>query len=232
MNERVVLLTYTGFKERLDPMLRELARVGLSADIRFDFPSVDRDILQAAVGGYTRDGVRYPGLFYVTLNHYRAIKETLLRGYDSVMVLEDDIRFMRDLAVVEKYVSQLPSSWDALMYDYFCSSWQHPARGRDSGAWHRPEAYHSAGCYRLSRRGMERMVYWYEKGMRENTLRICDHYFADWAWRDLVFLAPRVPLAVQVQCPGGGNFGPKRDDGGFARRYGKLGISKDDYMEF
>ena len=228
-----LLLTYTGYSERVAPVVRELGRIGITPEIRYDVPTEERKALRKILDRGAPVFARHTGLFYATMMHYRAIAEAYHRGFDSVLICEDDIRFLRDTGKIAEAVRELPQVVDCIMYDYFpTTNREHGADGsQGTSGWHSPVTYRGAGCYQLSRRGMERMLHWYDQDVAGNKLRVCDHYFTNWGFDGLVFLAYRIPLCIQVECPSGGNFGAATNTM-FQARYASLGIREEDYASF
>lgn len=47
------------------------------------------------------------------------IKKSYELGYSRILILENDIVFLKDLSIVKSYVEDIPSSADVALFDYF-----------------------------------------------------------------------------------------------------------------
>ena len=173
---------FTGYRERAESLSVELERVGL-VDVRrlWQFPSpLDITLIRCARGGM---GLRR-GFFSCGMGHYRAIKTAYELGYEHSLVIEDDIRFLKDISLIEEIVNDLPENYDVALLDTFkpqgmsFDEWRDNAKkNKVSKHWCRFSNMRSFACYSMSRRGMERWIGKWEGGFgRVNRLFICDQY--------------------------------------------------------
>lgn len=187
------LLCYTGYKERQARVVKELDRVGISEyDTMWSFPTPYDE--------WEMKNIRHivffdthKGCWNVTKNHYRAIKTAYELGKESVLILEDDIRFRNDLSFVDESIEKLPDDWDVVMFDHF------KMRGdvvEVNDRWAKCGASASTACYGLNRKAMERMILMYESpvnGKYERpVMRNCDH------WTDVKYLGRDINLYCAV----------------------------------
>ena len=213
--DRKVVLYFTGNKDtRVPGMERELARVGLDdADRQWQFPTpIDRVLLK---------GIRHipcverGGYFNMTMGHYRAISTAYHLGCDSVLVVEDDIRFLKDMSELEKIVSSIPDGYDVALLDMFSISMRSVnadtvkmlrEKRRVNDFWAEFDELRSCGCYALSRRGMSRMMFCYEAvetKKRIGNMRICDHFLnREYLGKDTRMYFASKNAAVQRDMPG------------------------------
>lgn len=77
----------------------ELARMGIQAE---RFPAIERE----------------PGGLGCTQSHIEVLKLARARGYESVMVLEDDFSFVVDQAGMHEAFSNMPKSFDVVLLAY------------------------------------------------------------------------------------------------------------------
>lgn len=184
--DRKVVLYFTGNKgTRVDGMESELERVGLSdADRQWNFPNPLDKVLLRNLGHIP--SIERGGYMNCTMGHYRAISTAYHMGCRSVLIMEDDIRFLIDIGEIEKVLESMPADYDLVMLDYFyrhCDKktgcverWKVERKVNDD--WAEFDMMHSAGCYALSKRGMERILNCYHATTnKRDALRICDHYF-------------------------------------------------------
>lgn len=188
--DRKTVLYFTGNKDtRVPGMEKELKRVGLDgADRQWQYPSpLDKVLLRSVkhipaleIGGY----------FNSSMGHYRAIATAYHLGCDHCLVMEDDVRFLIDVEEIEKSVNSIPDDYDVALLDSFFQKWSEGkinsnvmSRWRDGRKaneyWSEFDELYSLGCYALSRRGMERMLFAFdavETAKNIGKLRIADHF--------------------------------------------------------
>ena len=169
--DRIICLTCPqSVDTRFPDLLREFDALGLG-DMVLPFPNVHNSIAHAELDRrrFANDGARRTNVKNVTLGHYSMIKFARDAGYKSVMIVEDDCRFVRPLSMVAGYLAELPESGNAALYYGGI-----PARVRNevmfpAGTWPKwgriPAGtfFDYAVCYTLGRDGMECLVDYYEK---------------------------------------------------------------------
>ena len=89
-------------------MESELERVGLSdADRQWNFPSPLDKVLLRNLGHIP--SIERGGYMNCTMGHYRAISTAYHMGCRSVLIMEDDIRFLVDIGEIEKALESIPA---------------------------------------------------------------------------------------------------------------------------
>ena len=186
--DRKVVLYFTGNKDtRVPGMERELARVGLDdADRQWQFPSpLDKVLLKNM--SHESD-VEQRGYFNASMGHYRAIATAYHLGCSSVLVLEDDIRFLKDLSEMRKFVDSIPADYDVALLDLFAGWMKNTTpetlkvfreKRSVNECWASFDEMRSMGCYALSRKGMQKMLFAFEAvetARHIGKMRICDHF--------------------------------------------------------
>lgn len=183
------VICFTGYPDRANRIYDEFARVGLSGVERFWFsPNVYDAMLKRAVplGSYMQ---KAPAAFAISMHHYCVAKTLLERGAGSVLIFEDDARFLKDAAYVQEAVRTLPDDYDVAWLDMFPSQqarkWPDFVSSIDAAkvdgapAWrHARGGFRSAGAYALSRRGLETYVSLLERGARGEEFCVCDRFLA------------------------------------------------------
>ena len=204
----VGVVCFTGYKDRIPALRSELERVGLldMAVFHWDFPNMFKDRLAERLPLLTHDRKRS---FPIGYNNYRVVKTAYHLGCGSVLVLEDDARFLKDVASIGSALEMLPQDYDLAMLD---KNWEggrkdherwmrQPDSMKASKAWIRFDSMFSTGCYAMSRRGMERWMAAYERGANNtrNGMMNGDEYFSRVQLGADAHLYAAVPsLAVQV----------------------------------
>lgn len=163
--DMVVSLCHTGCKARVAPLDRELARVGLSPDLRvWSVPDPSERVLARAVR--CSKFVLRAGYLNCTLNHYRAIRTAYDLGARRVLLVEDDVRFLKDLNRLAQTVAATPDC-PVVQFDLVSDGAPDPTpvdikRQLDSTAmdgWAVPQPHPcSMACTGLDRRGMEHFL--------------------------------------------------------------------------
>lgn len=157
----VVSLCFTGNQVRVPPLDAELERVGLRPDLRiWNVPCPFEKKLLAGTaacpemkktGGWLNSG----------LGHYRAVKTAYELGAERSLVLEDDVRFLKDLGALAEIVEHAPDDGIAL-YD-LCGiaedveDWKKEAdalAGRSKNGWAEIDNPLSLACYGMDRKAM------------------------------------------------------------------------------
>lgn len=58
----------------------------------------------------------YSGVFNCSLEHYTIVKQSYLRGYNSILIIEDDIFFNEDINYIEDIFNNLPEDYDVIKF--------------------------------------------------------------------------------------------------------------------
>lgn len=140
--DMVIALVYTGYQYRYRSLRDELGRVGLLDRVTFlwSYPSPfdSRFANSIRLSGT----IRSPSQFNEAMSHYRAMKTALELGRSSVLVLEDDVRFMSDLKSLASAVRELPDDYDVAKFEWFKRGDSDPISR--SGTWTRFEGGYAA----------------------------------------------------------------------------------------
>jgi hypothetical protein len=142
-HDLVALLACEQNRDRLDKVLDELSRVGLMNH---------RWFIVSCAGHSGQE------------NAASVFKQALMLGMKRVLVLEDDIRFLKDAAMARRIIESAPSTCDTVYYDVF-PQWgdellKHVLRRRDSGVAFMqmlPMTY-GTSCWSVNRKGMEEFL--------------------------------------------------------------------------
>lgn len=205
MVDAAFTIFFTGYKERFPHMLRELERTGLVdwTHAVWQFPT-PYDAWERSKLPHTAELQQRPGMWNTAKGHYRAIKTGYELGYERILIMEDDCRFLKDLAKVKATLEKAPANWDILMLD-------HGRLGEAGlpidGGWTPCRSTRYVSSYMLTRKGMERLIRMYESavkgGYRKPRLRAADEWINRSYLGDDVHLYCATPnLAVQCDSEG------------------------------
>lgn len=174
--------------------------------------------------------------------HYRLIKTAYLEEHDSVLIFEDDVRFIKDKDTIRRTLETIPDGWDVLMFGAFTCNpniklvlQQH----QENGYWARmPIGMNLWNCsmYALSRKGMEIYLM-----MQDSSFRVADsplnhipelNHKYGWGLKPYITLRPVViqeDKDVFVSSIRGGEFNDGIDYK--TQNSYEWGINRDDYFK-
>lgn len=198
----VYAVCFTGNAQRHDALMNELARVGIdSVQVVWGFPSPYRGFLLSHIPHVPLLDSR-PGAWGATIAQYEAIKVAYERGQDRILVVEDDARFLVDVAKVACMLRDAPPDWDVLMLDHFSESYVTPV---PASGWAEVNSTNSSACYVLRRKAMERLIDMYEGPVSGKyarpVMRAADTFLSlAYLGRDVKIYCAIPNLAIQQEC--------------------------------
>lgn len=83
----------------------------------FKKDAANNDINWCDVYGYVKDNNILSRNFGCTISHYKAILQAYELGYNNVLVIEDDICFIKDEQRIIKYLNNIPQDSDFVTFD-------------------------------------------------------------------------------------------------------------------
>ena len=149
-------------------LINELSRVGIYQSGIFSFiydedSVITNDIMENARNKYFIGLDKYGKR--VTINHYKAFNIAKICGYKNILVLEDDVCFLKDLDELEKYIQETSIlNTDLIMYDYITYK----------NIYTNTELNCFATCYQLKNDGIDKMI----KNLEHIHMYIIDLYFS------------------------------------------------------
>lgn len=180
--DHIYCLHYLPASDRLEPIKKELRHVGIDENADYfswvyDYPSDFLDLVYKDSRVNMNGALKSSGRDYikrVSMKHYEIIKEAYSLGYERILILENDVRFHRDLDYIKLMLSNIPDS-DVIMFDKMvCAA---PGEGlkyqryvktlpedalygsiNESGVF-----FIFCSCYSLNRKAMEHIINTYEK---------------------------------------------------------------------
>lgn len=120
--EKIYVVSVPSFKKRYNFVKKQLD--DLEIDFEFvwgtDLGNINKDSL-----GYK---INYPQLwtqetyctgkdFSCTINHYNAVFQAYEFGYNNVLIMEDDICFIKDKELIKQMLNEIPDDADFITYD-------------------------------------------------------------------------------------------------------------------
>lgn len=159
----VAVVDYVGhFKNRMPLFDQVMERVGLSGKVNrfWTFPNpFDKVYTTLFNKNLCMDRV---GTFSCLLGHYRALKTAYALGYAHALVMENDVRFLKDLDRLATYIRSLPDDFDFAKFEWYTRNSRDTKSFLDkherslSSLWVplEKEATYGAACTAYSRKGM------------------------------------------------------------------------------
>lgn len=189
--DRVVVLALADYvKDRMPRLEKELDRVGLLPRTEFHWNVKNPFTHRFMVSMYRCRGMTRPEVFSVLMGHYEILKESVSIGCGSVLVLEDDVMFLRDEGLLQKMVDDLPGDSDRANFEWTMRPDSIEKLERDGvcksgvpGWYPLQDDYNLCGtaCIAWSRSGAQRFIDIVEKAadgtVHDNMLRPANLYF-------------------------------------------------------
>lgn len=170
--DKVYCLHLAENKQKYDLMMQEYEKVGITDQVNIWW-TVKRNI-SALIGNNIKslhskwydicrqtNPLIYAAVFNCAFEHYTIVKQALLRGFDTILVFEDDIKFIDNIEAVEKAFTNLPDRWDVLKFcnGSNCRQFNIPDYNGEDDLWYKVDYVYkseeSTACYAFNRKAME-----------------------------------------------------------------------------
>ena len=160
---------------RLDAIRNEFGRVGIDEEApyfswKYDYPSEVLDCvywdkrlnMDVALRSTSR-----PEIKKKSMRHYEVIKEAYELGYDRILVMEDDIKFHKDLNYIQRMLENLPDTDIVLLDKMVCSALKELTKYKEYVKGLEKDVLYGdangiffifASCYVLNRKGMRHII--------------------------------------------------------------------------
>lgn len=167
----------------------------------------------------------------ILFGHYNCIKDALFNNYNRILIIEDDIRFLKDLNKIQQIIKNRPQDANIILYDKFIVSKDYLNQLTPINNYYSIFNHCcSAGCYQLDKKGMEKL-----KSLVISTPMTFDGYFyksQEFLNKDLKCYCSIDNIAVQALFRNSQtmNLYNCTDALMFQRFYKWLNINFDDYM--
>ena len=163
----VALMAYTGYIDRCAEMRKELKRIGLwdRVHIHWDFPDVFTEKIenQIALTPWVKN---LKGSFSILQSIYEILSTAYNLGCSNLLLMQDDVRFIKDIRVLEDAIKGIPHDYDLIMFDRGRANqleenrWVELHKGLDGNKIkYVPFTFLSSdGCYAMSRRTIRKYL--------------------------------------------------------------------------
>lgn len=190
--EHIYCVSYAPYKERREKLFEELKRVGIihyKEDEGKNEPfftmhyTVENPFEQMLL---THPTFKWPshnkrfnkGALSLALGHYCVMKEAISLGYLRILIIEDDIVFLKDLNKINDIIENTPLS-DVIMYDKVVPNrvaWEEDlsyrkSRDRNYVMLSREDVVWTTSCYSVDTAAM-----WHITKCQEESFNVADYY--------------------------------------------------------
>lgn len=185
--DRIYCLSYLPYKERRKTIEPELERTGIlssgifSYHYTFETP-VDDILLKSDMFPFDRNNSRFKkNTLNLALGHYSIMKEALGLDLKRILILEDDIRFLKDIREMNLIIENLPEDMDITLFDKigiktqeneFEMQRKHPIN--EYYLYMGSLVLWGCSCYSVNRRAMEHIT-----ASQERKFNVADYYTND-----------------------------------------------------
>ena len=169
--DHVYCIHFTGQPDRLPAITAEFRRVGLLQSGIFDFVYNSPDPWESAIVAscplISTEPASNAAFVNLGLCTARILREALCRGFSRILILENDIRFFRDLARLERTFAATPDGFDIVQYDKFVEWDLSPEAYRGMVSERRINdfffdggtgTFYSGACFALTENGMRALL--------------------------------------------------------------------------
>jgi GR25 family glycosyltransferase involved in LPS biosynthesis len=175
--EKIYCLHLSESKNRYNEVLKEFKKINLVNEVDFWYTCkkpINENIgnsIQSLHDKYYNKLMKnnkyiYGAVFDCSYNHYSIIKQSYIRGFDSILIIEDDIHFNDNIELLNNIINNIPNDYDVLKF-YNTKCLVNDNKASDDyfellNENNYKNYYHSTLCYALSRKGMETIIKEYE----------------------------------------------------------------------
>ena len=114
--DKVVLLNLAENKNRKDFMFQQFKEFGCEDEITMHTATLHPhcDIIINAFNALGKGKFTRPNEFNCSREHYSIVKQAYLEGCNTLLVIEDDVCFLKDKDKIIEYLNHIPNDYDIL----------------------------------------------------------------------------------------------------------------------
>lgn len=101
-------------KKRESHIISQFNKLGIDFDMWWACRHPNGDAIITAINHYNRGQLTKPNEFNCTREHYSIIKQAYERGFEKILIFEDDIWLLNDINIWNNMFESLPDDWDIL----------------------------------------------------------------------------------------------------------------------
>lgn len=158
----IYVLTMSNRHDRQQHIIHQLEQIGLQdkndINIIYATPFPYNNIIADAFNATNKGKFTKPNEFDCARNHYGMVKRSYDLWHNRCLIIEDDILFINDESIWDKYINAIPDDFDILQFGGFTVDPNVTKYlGEDKIPWtkHKDVGLWNCSMYALSRKGME-----------------------------------------------------------------------------
>lgn len=210
--DAIYCIHYIPYKSRLQGITDELDRVGILNLETFRFKNdYDTPFFDLLCKGAIKEGkLGHEGKFAkAALSHYDCIKQSYELGHERILIIENDVRFLKSLSAIQAIMSEYPRDYDIVLLDNFILNSEpeyadlrnrYIEKNKINEFFCEYKHLWSAACYGLSRKGMKHMIESQERSLRTPDMYTQFFNFADEPEGGLKRAFARKNVCIQGMC--------------------------------
>lgn len=131
--DKVYLINLLEREDRKNFIINELKSLGIYDELietnkleiveAIKLPWITENIVKAfadnGTGNLYSCGSHNVGLYNCTCEHYKVMKKSMIKGYNRILILEDDACFLKDINAIIKALDTMPENFDILHLEGF-----------------------------------------------------------------------------------------------------------------
>lgn len=116
--DKIYCISYLERMERREFMEYQFKELGIFDKVEFVNALDLSKILPEKILDDVNKNVSLFPIFSCALSHYTCVKSAKLFGYKKILILEDDMCFLKNKETLELFFNNLPDDWDYIKYMY------------------------------------------------------------------------------------------------------------------
>lgn len=164
--DKIYCIQYLEAPERREYMIDQFKRLDILDKVEFyNAINFKKIFPENILNNLNKDICSFP-IMGCAISHYSVIKTAYALNYKSILVLEDDISFLKDENILQEYFNNIPNDWDYIKFivpidktiKYNLPTAKHFLNFRDLNIISAP----CAGAYMINRKAMKLYINYQE----------------------------------------------------------------------
>ena len=237
--DHIFVLTLSSRLDMRDAILNQLKNIGYDQNIYSNLelfyatPFPYNKTIAIELNESLNCRFSFPNEFDCARNHYSIVKRSFDLGYEHILIMEDDIRFLKDQNKFIEYLDAIPEDFDILQFSCYCKNEKLDKYLNCEDLWFKHD---DVGCwttamYALSRKGMQYYLTFMNKQFSVADMPL---YVAPVNNKIVNTYLSKIPLALQADVKLSGSDININNAGSInynSNRY-EFNINKDDYFTY
>lgn len=199
--DKIICVHYLQYTNRLEIVKNELKRIGVPDDMLEFSYTYNTPYLNVLWGVFSNSNLTNcinTAAASCALGHYNAIKIAYESTCKRVLIIEDDICFLKNLNKIKEALDNIPADADVVLFDKFIhfdkQTYNKLIENNDYYTNFTNEDIASAGCYMLSRTGMRDFLTIYD-----NYMMVADICFREYESPHKYFINTNIAIQNQFK---------------------------------